>query len=85
MIRYVGSKRRKRSRAFNKRERVIEQEEKQHQKEEIKAAKQADIQLQNDIKQVSKDKRKRKDLTATVEDMAYSWRIASVLASVRGF
>jgi hypothetical protein len=58
---------RKRIRAYTKSMREQEQAEKRRQKEEMKAAKQADLQLQNDIKQANKGKKKAQEPTAAKE------------------
>ena len=58
---------RKRIRAFNKSVRMQEAEEKRRQKEEEKTARQASIQLQNDIRQANKGKKKATEHTTAKE------------------
>jgi hypothetical protein len=58
---------RKRIKAFNKSLRMQEIAEKRHQKEEEKAAKQAAIQLQNNIKQANKGKQSTIEPTTAKE------------------
>ncbi|EAW23183.1 uncharacterized protein NFIA_018840 [Aspergillus fischeri NRRL 181] len=53
-------KEQKRIRAYNKSLRMQEAEEKRRQKEEEKAAKQASLQLQNNVKQANKGKVRKK-------------------------